>query len=122
MEKYKYKSIVDTYILNGFESVFLRPLTPLGYAAEYWENIGYSVEEFVEFYSHALEYILELNISGKSSIKEGHAGIFLQKIITVPSSSPRLQRICWQKIFRSTATAADMVYQRQIPPKNVLKR
>ena len=81
-----YKEIIDTYVELGFESIFIRPLTRLGYAKENWENIGYTSEEFVEFYKKALMYIIELNISGKR-IVEGHASIFLSKIMHGYSSN-----------------------------------
>ena len=76
----KYKEIIDTYVELGFRSIFLRPLTPLGYANETWDEIGYSVDEFMEFYKNALNYILELNKNG-IYFTEGHAQIMLNKII-----------------------------------------
>ena len=54
-------------------------MTPLGYAEKNWDKIGYSVEEFLDFYRHILEYILKLNQEG-TFIAEGHARIFLNKI------------------------------------------
>lgn len=76
----RYKEIVDEYIDNGFNRVFLRPLTPLGYAATRWEAIGYTANEFIGFYRKAFEYILEKCKNGYN-IAEGHACIFLDKII-----------------------------------------
>jgi len=58
----------------------LRPLTPLGYAATRWETIGYTAEEFIEFYRESLDYILLKSKSG-IDLAEGHATIFLNKII-----------------------------------------
>ena len=75
-----YKEIVDEYIANGFKRVFIRPLTPLGYAATRWGQIGYTPEEFLEFYKKAFSYILSLAKQGVE-IAEGHACIFLDKII-----------------------------------------
>ena len=75
-----YKEIVDEYIANGFERVFIRPLTPLGFASERWESIGYSADEFLNFYRQAFHYILGLAMSGVN-ISEGHAIIFLSKIL-----------------------------------------
>ena len=74
------EEIVDQYLELGLSSLFIRPLTPLGCAAASWQEIGYTVAEFIAFYKKALLYILKLNQQG-ISIKEGHAGIFLQKII-----------------------------------------
>ena len=76
----KHREIIDTYIENGFHSIFLRPLTPLGFATERWDEIGYTPDEFLDFYRNALNYILQLNRAG-TSISEGHASIFLRKIL-----------------------------------------
>ncbi len=74
------KAIIDTYISLGFGHLFIRPLTPLGYAKEHWDKIGYTPEEFIEFYKEILAYIIELNSDGKR-ICEDHASIFLRKIL-----------------------------------------
>lgn len=76
----RYKEIVDQYINFGLDQVFLRPLTPLGYAGDSWNKIGYTAEEFVEFYYNAFNYIIEKNKQG-IPIAEGHACLFLEKII-----------------------------------------
>ena len=60
--------------------MFIRPLTPLGYAKEHWGEIGYNPEEFIVFYREVLDEIIRLNISG-NNIQEGHALIFLKKIL-----------------------------------------
>ncbi len=75
-----YKEIIDDYVNKGLEQIFIRPLTPLGCAYDKWDSIGYSAEEFVEFYSNSLRYIIELN-KKNIFIKEGHASIFLSKIL-----------------------------------------
>ena len=74
------EEIVDEYIANGFDRIFIRPLTPLGYAASRWNEIGYTAEEFLEFYNRALNHILNKAQNGVS-ISEGHAVIFLGKIL-----------------------------------------
>jgi len=74
------KQIIDSYVDLGFSSIFLRPLTRLGTAARIWDEIGYTAEEFIEFYSKSLDYIMELNKQGVH-IKEIHALIFLKKIL-----------------------------------------
>lgn len=73
------KEIVHSYIDMGFESIFIRPLTPLGKAAKSWGKIGYSPEEFIEFYHQALDELIEINKKGRF-IKEDHAAILLRKI------------------------------------------
>ena len=73
------KEIVQTYKNLGFESVFLRPLTPLGKATLNWDKIGYTAEEFLGFYTKALEEIIKINQEGHF-FKEDHATILLSKI------------------------------------------
>ncbi len=72
--------IVRAYLQVGLDFLFIRPLTSLGYAKAHWNDIGYTAEEFVEFYKSALQTIVEYNCSGKK-IVEGHAVIFLRKIL-----------------------------------------
>ena len=72
--------LVDQYVEDGFSRVFIRPLTPLGYAASRWEEIGYTAEEFLSFYRNVFSYILEKEKQG-IHVVEGHAAIFLDKIL-----------------------------------------
>ena len=76
----KSKKIIDEYVRQGMNSIFIRPLTPLGMAAERWNKIGYTPEQFCDFYRESLEYILQLNKDG-IHLSEGHARIFLRKIL-----------------------------------------
>lgn len=76
----RYKELIDAYVSSGLESIFIRPLTKLGTAKARWNEIGYSTEEFNEFYRNCLDYIIELNLKG-IRLREGHAVIFLNKII-----------------------------------------
>ena len=74
-----YKEIIDTYTSLGMKSVFVRPLTPLGFAHESWSRIGYTDREFLDFYEKCLLYLIEVN-KGGTYCSEGHASIFLRKI------------------------------------------
>lgn len=76
----KWKSIVDEYIKLGFDSIYIRPLTKLGKAKECWDNIGYTPEEFIDFYRKTLDYIIEKNKKG-ILLSEGIASILLRKIL-----------------------------------------
>ncbi|MFB6088258.1 MAG: SPASM domain-containing protein, partial [Candidatus Aenigmatarchaeota archaeon] len=42
----------------GFENIWLRPMNIIGFAKEQWKEIGYSPEEFFDFYNKTLDYIL----------------------------------------------------------------
>lgn len=76
-----FKQIIDAYVKTGMDRIFIRPLTPLGYAADRWNDVGYTEEEFLCFYQNCLQYILELNLIGSTKLQEGHACIFLKKIL-----------------------------------------
>lgn len=73
------KEIVRTYNELGFDGIFIRPLTPLGKATKNWDEIGYTPEEFIKFYTEALEEIIKIN-KEQRFFKEDHASILLSKI------------------------------------------
>lgn len=74
------EQIVQSYVDLGFDTISLRPLTPLGCAYKQWQEIGYSPEEFITFYRTAFHAILHQNQSGHRLV-EGLACIFLNKIL-----------------------------------------
>lgn len=74
------KDIIRTYQELGFKDIFLRPLTPLGYAKEEWGKVGYTAGEFLNFYREALREIIYLCQQG-ANLREQHAAIFLRKIL-----------------------------------------
>ncbi len=55
------KDVVDEYVRQGMDGIFIRALNPYGFAAEEAASLGYGMERFVEKYLEALEYIIELN-------------------------------------------------------------
>ncbi|AWI05949.1 His-Xaa-Ser system radical SAM maturase HxsB [Clostridium drakei] len=75
-----WKKIIDAYVDLGMENIFIRPLTPLGNSKDQWNKIGYTSEEFLDFYRKCCNYIKSLNTKG-INIKEGHYSIFLSKIL-----------------------------------------
>lgn len=79
------EAIVDSYVTAGFKSIFLRPLSPFGFATRSEGKIGYPMKVFVTFYTRALEYMLELNARG-IEISEAYASILLTHILTPHST------------------------------------
>ena len=77
----QWKEVVDLYVERGIRNVHLRPLNPFGFATGTWKRIGYSADEFLQFYETALDYIIELNRQGVE-ICEGTASTLLKKILT----------------------------------------
>jgi His-Xaa-Ser system radical SAM maturase HxsB len=75
------KEIVDAYIDLGFRSIFLRPLSPYGFAVKSERKIGYNIKEFIKFYELALAYIIQKNLQGHV-IDEAYTAILLTHIMT----------------------------------------
>ncbi|MBT3220235.1 MAG: SPASM domain-containing protein [Proteobacteria bacterium] len=76
-----FKEVVDLYVSLGIRNLHLRPLNPFGFAEKSWRRVGYTMEEFLDFYARALDYIIELNKQGVQII-EGNATVFLTKMLT----------------------------------------
>ena len=76
-----HKEIIDEYVSLGFESVFIRELNPYGFAVKSFKKIGYTTNEFIEFYKKCLTYIIDLNKSG-IKFRENYASIILKKLMT----------------------------------------
>ena len=77
-----YKEIVNEYIKLGFDDFYLgRPLNPFGLLKESFKKIGYTSDQYINFYKKALSYIIELNLKGKK-VREKAAVTFLKKILT----------------------------------------
>ena len=75
------REIVDEYLKLKLGSIFIRSLNPYGYAVKTKNSIGYSVDEFVEFYKKCFEYIVEINKEGRV-FPEAYAGLLFRKILT----------------------------------------
>ena len=75
------RDVVDEYLRLGFSGVFLRPLNPFGMGKKVWTREGYSAEEFLAFWTRAVDRIVELNREG-IEIMEKMASIMLTRILT----------------------------------------
>ena len=77
------KEIVDEYKKFGFRGIHLRPLSYLGYSGNDFhgkEKMGYSVDDFFEFWKEAVDYIVELNEKNDYFFERG-VRIMLRKIL-----------------------------------------
>lgn len=74
------EEIVDEYFNRGFQGIFLRNISPYGFALR-TESSRYETLKFIEFYKKALNKVLEYNFAGHN-FSEDLARIFLQKILT----------------------------------------
>ncbi len=79
------KAIIDEYVRQGFHSIFLRSLSPYGFAVKTSLVRRYSVHDWVRFYIDGLDHILELNRQGYP-MREEYAAVLLQKIFGLGGS------------------------------------
>ncbi|WP_158596164.1 His-Xaa-Ser system radical SAM maturase HxsB [Oleomonas cavernae] len=75
------EAIIDSHLTLGFRSIFLRPLSPFGFAIKAKRRIGYQVDQFLEFYGRAIAYMIKLNGRG-IEVSEAYASMLLAKIMT----------------------------------------
>lgn len=73
--------IVDEYIRLGFRNIFLRPISPYGFAIHNERKNKYDTELFLSFYKTALKRIIEYNLQGYF-LREDYTTIILKKILT----------------------------------------
>ncbi len=73
------EGIIDEFLALGADRIPLRPLSRLGLAKDQWDAIGYTADEFITFWTRAMDYILELNKKGKK-IQERLSVVILSKI------------------------------------------
>lgn len=75
------EQIVDEYIEQGFNSIFLRPISPFGFAVRNERKNKYDTNRFLDFYKQALNKIIHCNLQG-NFFREDYATIILKKILT----------------------------------------
>jgi His-Xaa-Ser system radical SAM maturase HxsB len=75
------RQIIDEYVGQGFRSIFLRPLSPYGFAARSGHFARYDSERWLEFFKEGLEYILDINRKGYA-LAETYSAIVLRKMLT----------------------------------------
>jgi len=73
--------IVEEYYKQGFRNIFLRPISPYGFAVRNERKNKYETDKFLIFYKKALARILEYNFNGEY-FSEDYATIILRKILT----------------------------------------
>jgi His-Xaa-Ser system radical SAM maturase HxsB len=75
------REIVDEYVRQSFHTIFLRPISPFGFAVKSRRRTGYEMDAFLNFYRAGLDRILEINRSGYS-LAEIYTKILLEKMLT----------------------------------------
>jgi uncharacterized protein len=75
------REIVDCYLELGLRGIFLRPLSPYGFAIKTKSYSAYDAERWLDFYREGLAYILELNRQGVE-MTEYLSSVILKKMLT----------------------------------------
>lgn len=75
------EDIVDEYIRQGFHSIFLRSLSPYGFAIKTKWYEGYDTEEWLQFYFKGLDYIIKQNQKGTPFV-EAYASLLMTKMFS----------------------------------------
>ena len=75
------RDIIDEYLALGLNSIFLRPLSPYGFAIKTKTFASYDQSAWLQFFKDGLDYILELNRNGHPMVEQYTATI-LTKMLT----------------------------------------
>lgn len=73
--------IIDEYVRLGLDGIFLRPLSPFGFAIKTKQYHRYSAKLWLEFYQRGLRRILELNHAG-TPFREFYSSLILTRMLT----------------------------------------
>ena len=73
--------VIEEYVRLGFNGIFIRSLNPYGLAAENVKHLGYPTEHFVKSFQEALNFIIQLNLSG-IRFEEFYTCLLLTRILT----------------------------------------
>jgi His-Xaa-Ser system radical SAM maturase HxsB len=61
--------IIDEYLKLDLDGIFLRPLSPFGFAIKTKQYHRYDAKDWLAFYEHGLRRVLEINHQGKPFIE-----------------------------------------------------
>ena len=75
------RDIVEDYVAQDFGGIFLRPLSPYGFAIKTKFYQAYDQSKWLDFYFEGLDYIIELNLGG-FAFQEFYAAMILRKMLT----------------------------------------
>jgi uncharacterized protein len=75
------KEIIDEYVRQGFREIFLRSLSPYGFAVKTKCFDEYDSQRWQDFYREGIDYIIELNKRGVF-FAEHYTALVLRKMLT----------------------------------------
>jgi uncharacterized protein len=73
--------IIDEYLQLGLDGIFLRPLSPFGFAIKTKQFEKYDAKEWLNFYERGLRRVLEINRQGKP-FREFYAALILTRMLS----------------------------------------
>ena len=85
------EAIIDEYVRQGFNSIFLRGLSPYGFAQRSKKATSYEQTDFTTFYKRALDYIFQINLGGFELVEEYSALIATKLLTPFPTGYVDLQ-------------------------------
>jgi His-Xaa-Ser system radical SAM maturase HxsB len=75
------EQIIDEYLRLGLDGIFLRPLSPYGFAIKTKQFQRYDAKRWLEFYARGLRYILTVNRTGRH-FPEFYSALILRRMLT----------------------------------------
>jgi His-Xaa-Ser system radical SAM maturase HxsB len=75
------EEIIDEYVSLGLTGIFLRPLSPYGFAVKTKQFQKYASEEWLAFYARGLRHILGINRRG-TYFAEFYSSLLLRRMLT----------------------------------------
>jgi His-Xaa-Ser system radical SAM maturase HxsB len=75
------EAIVDEYLRLDLDGIFLRPLSPYGFAIKTKQFERYDGAEWLDFYERGLRYIIDVNKSGRH-FPEFYAALLLKRMLS----------------------------------------
>jgi uncharacterized protein len=75
------EEIVDEYLRLDLDGIFLRPLSPYGFAVKTKQFFKYGASDWLDFYERGLRYILKVNREGRN-FPEFYAALLVRRMLT----------------------------------------
>ncbi|AKK27340.1 His-Xaa-Ser system radical SAM maturase HxsB [Mycobacterium sp. EPa45] len=75
------EEIVDEYLEQGLDGIFLRPLSPYGFAIKTKQFQKYRGTDWLQFWKRGLRYILDVNKSG-DRFPEFYSSLIVRRILS----------------------------------------
>jgi uncharacterized protein len=73
--------IIDEYLQLGLDGIFLRPLSPFGFAIKTKQFAKYDAQKWLGFYERGLRRVLEINRQG-TPFREFYAALILTRMLS----------------------------------------